>query len=104
MRNQLRLLSVWFVGIIFSCHAGECLVFGQEPLLQWRFDGAASPGQWLGDHGTPAEGPRSPKYPDFSDDNQSMAFAGHDGAILIKDHERGGFANVRFAAGRYIWF
>lgn len=33
-----------------------------------------------------------------------MSFAGHEGAILIKDHERGGFTNVRFGPGDTFGF
>ncbi|MEZ5943910.1 MAG: DUF1553 domain-containing protein [Planctomycetaceae bacterium] len=75
-----------------------------EPILQWRFDGAASAGHWIGEYGVPAEGPRSPKYPGFSDKNTAMTFAGHEGAILVKDHERGGFVNVRFDKGETFGF
>lgn len=102
--NQLRILSVWFVGVFLGGSASDFFVNAQEPILQWRFDGVASPGQWLGTHGTTAEGPRPPKYPDFSNSNRSMAFAGHEGAIVVKDHERGGFANVRFAVGETFGF
>jgi hypothetical protein len=70
-----------------------------EPLLEWHFDGAASPGSWLGQFGSTEAGPRAPRYPAFATDNLAMAFAGHEGAIVVKDHERGGFANIRFGAG-----
>ena len=33
-----------------------------------------------------------------------MAFAGHKGAIVVKDHERGGFTNVRFGEGDTFGF
>ncbi|WP_160311393.1 DUF1553 domain-containing protein [Rhodopirellula islandica] len=70
-----------------------------EPVLQWQFDGASQPGSWLGQHGTLESGPRPPKYPGFDRGNMAMPFAGHEGAILVKDHERGGFTNVRFGKG-----
>jgi hypothetical protein len=79
-------------------------VTGAEPILEWRFDGASSPGAWLGKFGTPADGPRPPKYPGFETNNQAMSFAGHDGAIVVKDHERGGFTNVRFGEGDTFGF
>ncbi|EMI22943.1 Cytochrome C, Planctomycete domain protein, partial [Rhodopirellula maiorica SM1] len=70
-----------------------------EPVAQWRFDGESSLGTWWGKTGTIADGPRPPKYPGFESSNTAMSFAGHKGAILIKDHERGGATNVRFGAG-----
>ncbi|MCA9058384.1 MAG: DUF1553 domain-containing protein [Planctomycetaceae bacterium] len=72
---------------------------GAEPILEWRFDGAASAGQWQGEPGVAEDGARPPKYPGFADTNRAMLFAGHKGAILIRDHERGGFSNVRFGSG-----
>ncbi len=70
-----------------------------NPVLEWRFDGKAQPGAWQGKYGTPAEGPRVPRYPGFAADNMASSFAGHEGWILVKDHERGGFTNVRFGVG-----
>jgi hypothetical protein len=75
-----------------------------EPILEWRFDGAASPGEWLGKSGESGEGPRPPKYPGFNTNNLAMSFTGHQGAIQIKDHERGGSANVRFGIGDTFGF
>lgn len=75
-----------------------------EPLLRWRFDGNSQPGEWLGKFGMPASGPRPPRYPGFESSNQAMSFAGHEGAIVIKDHERGGFTNVRFGIGDTFGF
>ena len=75
-----------------------------EPLLVWRFDGGTQAGAWLGEFGTPDSGPRPPKYPKFDAGNRAMAFAGHQGALLVKDHERGGFTNVRFGAGDTFGF
>lgn len=70
-----------------------------EPVLQWRFDGESQPGAWQGKFGAPANGPRAPRYPGFSAENKGSSFVGHEGWILVKDHERGGFTNVRFGAG-----
>ena len=78
--------------------------FAAEPILEWRFDGASQPGSWLGKFGTPAAGPRAPRYPGFEPTNQAMAFSGHRGAIVVKDHERGGFTNVRFGDGDTFGF
>ncbi len=72
---------------------------GSEPILEWRFDGESQPGAWLGKHGTPSHGPRPPRYPGFGDANKAMSFTGHEGALLIRDHERGGFTDVRFGLG-----
>ena len=33
-----------------------------------------------------------------------MSVTGHEGAIIIKDHQRGGFTNVRFGAGDTFGF
>jgi hypothetical protein len=75
-----------------------------EPILEWRFDGAPSPGAWQGKYGVSVSGPRAPKYFGFSTDNRAMSFAGHEGSILVKDHERGGFSNVRFGMGDTLAF
>lgn len=68
----------------------------EEPVLQWRFDDESLNGTWLGKPGTLADGPRPPKYPGFDSKNRAMSFTGHQGAIVIKDHERGGATNIRF--------
>jgi hypothetical protein len=70
-----------------------------EPILEWRFDGQASSGSWSGKSGAPVRGPRAPKYPAFDIANMAMPFTGHEGSILVKDHGRGGFSNVRFGKG-----
>lgn len=70
-----------------------------EPVLQWRFDGESQPGAWQGNFGTPANGPRTPRYPGFTAENMGSSFVGHEGWIVVKDHERGGFTDVRFGAG-----
>ncbi len=80
------------------------LAAATEPILEWRFDGAQSPGEWWGKPGSPAPGPRPPKYPDFSANNTALSIAGHEGAILVKDHERGGFTNIRFGKGDTFGF
>ena len=92
MNLRSRLFTLMLVAI-----AG--LGMSAEPILEWRFDGVPSPGEWLGKIGTLAEGPRPPRYPDFATNNEAMSFAGHKGAILIKDRERGGSTNVRFGKG-----
>lgn len=79
-------------------------VSGAEPILEWHFDGQSQPGAWLGKYGTPDKGPRPPQYPDFETDNQAMSFTGHEGALVIKDHERGGFTDVRFGNGDTFGF
>ncbi len=73
--------------------------FAVEPVVEWRFDGEPQTGTWLGKPGKPVEGPRKPKYPGFASSNTAMSFTGHEGALLIKDHERGGDTNVRFGHG-----
>ena len=70
-----------------------------EPILEWRFDGSSSPGSWQGKYGTPVPGPRAPKYPGFASNNMAMPIAGHESSIVLKDHERGGFNNIRFGKG-----
>ena len=92
MNSRIRLCALMLVAVAGLGMAGE-------PILEWRFDGAPSPGEWWGKTGTPAEGPRTPKYPDFGTNNWAISFAGHEGAILVKDHERGGFANIRYGLG-----
>ncbi|MCA9147508.1 MAG: hypothetical protein KDB05_32255, partial [Planctomycetales bacterium] len=54
-----------------------------EPILQWRFDGESQPGAWQGKFGTPADGPRTPRYPGFSAENRGATFVGHEGWILV---------------------
>ncbi|MEO8497614.1 MAG: hypothetical protein ABI614_21310 [Planctomycetota bacterium] len=73
--------------------------FAAEPVVEWRFDGESQVGTWLGKPGTLADGPWPPKYPGFEAGNTAMSFTGHQGAILIEDHESGGDANVRFDKG-----
>lgn len=75
-----------------------------EPILEWRFDGGSQPGSWVGTFGTPDDGPQPPRYPGFESSNQAMSFTGHEGAILIRDHERGGFTNTRFGLGDTFGF
>ncbi|MCG6158090.1 DUF1553 domain-containing protein [Rubinisphaera margarita] len=91
----LVLIAMVFCGVSLSA---------AEPILQWRFDGHAQPGAWEGTFGKPAEGPRSPRYPDFNERNQAIAISGHKGWILLKDHERGGFTNIRFGIGDTFGF
>lgn len=72
---------------------------GAEPLLRWTFDGEAQPGAWEEKFGTSENGPRPPRYPGFDLENRAMAFSGHEGWIVVKDQERGGFTDIRFSAG-----
>ncbi|MHC4878001.1 MAG: DUF1553 domain-containing protein [Planctomycetota bacterium] len=80
------------------------LAVATEPILEWKFDGNSQPGAWVGKFGVSADGPRPPRYPGFEAINHAMSFAGHEGAIVIKDHERGGFTNVRFGDGDTFGF
>lgn len=77
-------------------------------ILEWRFDGAsAEPGKWQGKSKLSdvlAEGPRAPRYPGFDENNTGAVFPGKDASILVKDHEKGGAANVRFGAGESFAF
>ncbi len=101
LRVKPKVVTALAVLILFS--AGRALA--AEPVIQWRFDGESQLGTesqlgiWLGKPGTLADGPRSPKYPGFETNNTAMTFSGHEGAIQIKDHERGGATNVRFGSG-----
>ncbi|MCA9245471.1 MAG: hypothetical protein KDA42_00120, partial [Planctomycetales bacterium] len=79
-------------------------VSAADPILEWAFDGESQAGAWVGKFGTPVDGPRPPKYPAFEALNRAMSFAGHEGAIDVKDHERGGFVNVRFGKGDTFGF
>ncbi|MCA9079044.1 MAG: DUF1553 domain-containing protein [Planctomycetaceae bacterium] len=92
----------WLTALGVMLAGGICA--RAEPILEWRFDGAASAGQWVGEPATVDEGPSPPKYPGFEGGNRSMSFTGHLGAILVKDHERGGFANIRFGQGETFGF
>lgn len=91
VNKLLRILALLTLGLFPASAA--------EPILSWRFDGEAAPGSWSGKHGTPVPGPRPPKYPGFPSDNMALSLKGQEGALLVKDHERGGFANIRFGAG-----
>ena len=92
IRNRQAVSAALILAVASVAAAGE-------PVVEWRFDGESQPGAWLGTFGTPASGPRPPKYPGFESTNTAMSFTGHEGAILVKDHERGGFTNVRFGNG-----
>jgi hypothetical protein len=67
-------------------------------VLQWNFDGNQEHGK------SPSEvaGLHLPDYPDFATNNRSGFFDGKSGFIVVKDHERGGSANLRFDAGDSI--
>ena len=97
----MKIITTFSVAILF---ATINFAIAAEPILEWRFDGAASPGTWTPKFGTPDDGPRPPRYPRFEDTNRAMSFTGHEGAIEIKDHERGGFTNVRYGIGDTFGF
>ena len=96
-------LSVWatFAAFLFLATS---LAVATEPVLRWRFDGESQPGAWQGKFGAPVEGPREPRYPGFPAENQGATFVGHEGWILVKDHQRGGFTNVRYGLGDTLAF
>ena len=77
---------------------------GTDPVLEWSFDGETQPGTWEGKPGKAESGPKPPRYPDFAPENQAGAFTGHEGWIVVKDHERGGATNVRFGTGETFAF
>ncbi|PQO35617.1 DUF1553 domain-containing protein [Blastopirellula marina] len=95
--NRPRLRSACGLAVLLSLATAG--VAQAEPILQWRFDGQAQAGAWQGKFGTPTDGPQTPRYPSFSAENRATAFAGHEGCLVVKDHERGGFTNIRFGAG-----
>lgn len=100
LRISPHVLATYFTLLLT---AGGVTAAG-DPILEWRFDGEPQPGAWHGKFGTPASGPRSPRYPGFPPSNNGATFLGHEGWILVKDHERGGFTNVRFGSGDTIAF
>lgn len=78
-----------------------------QPILEWNFDGVAGPGNWIGDAATAQKdvaGPRTPKYPDFDNANGGGYFPGGNAGILVKDHEKGGTANIRFGKDDSLTF
>ena len=90
--NMALVIVTWLVVSANIANAGE-------PLLQWRFDGLSQPGAWEGKFGALVDGPRAPRYPEFTAENQAATFVGHEGCILLKDHQRGGFTDIRFGLG-----
>ena len=92
----------YLVSTLFLTTGG--VVTAAEPILEWRFDGESQTDVWEGKSGTPADGPQPPQYPGFGVENRAMSFAGHEGWIVIKDHERGGLTNVRFGKGDTFGF
>lgn len=77
-----------------------------EVVLQWKFDGTEEAGEWQGKTGqaqakgeTKAEGPRAPRYPTFDRENLAAYFENKESFLVVKDHERGGPANLRFGLG-----
>ncbi len=76
-----------------------------ETVLQWKFDGAEEAGEWKGKLGKGdgrAEGPRAPRYPSFDRENKAGYFEDSNAYLVVKDHERGGPANLRFGLGETI--
>lgn len=82
--------------------------FAAESLLEWRFDGKSNePGEWLGKtklSDVIDDGPQAPSYPGFDKKNQAALFPGKDAWIIVKDHEQGGKANIRFGTGDALAF
>lgn len=77
------------------------------PVLEWRFDGVAGPGNWFGkavSEQDGAAGPEAPRYPGFDENNGGGYFPGGDSGIIVHDHGNGGTANVRFAEGDSFTF
>ncbi len=88
-------VAVGMLATVGHALAGE----SAQPIVEWRFDDESLSGSWWGKAGTPAAGPQPPQYPGFATNNTAMSFAGHQGAIVVQDHQRGGATNVRFGAG-----
>ncbi|WP_417849189.1 DUF1553 domain-containing protein [Thalassoglobus sp.] len=101
---RVSLIVVTTFAVLMLPASGVVAEGENEPILEWRFDGESQPGSWQGKFGATASGPRPPRYPGFSATNNSATFVGHEGWILVKDHERGGFTNVRFGAGETFAF
>lgn len=78
-----------------------------EPLLEWDFDTAVGPGVFFGEavkKQADAKGPTAPRYPDFPGRNRGAFFPGGNAGIVVKDHERGGTADIRFRGGDAFTF
>ncbi len=76
-----------------------------QPFLQWDFETAEQPGQWLGKaklSEPSAEGPREPKYHGFDNGNRAGFFPGSDAFLLVKDRAHGGSHDLAFGAGDSI--
>lgn len=96
-----RLLSFSLCLLLFS--PGVQAEDSGEPILEWKFDDTIAPGVWKGKAGhVSGKGPRAPIYPGHPSDNLAARLSGKDGYLLIKDHEKGGTGNVRFAVGETI--
>lgn len=102
--NRLRnLQGLWlFSALVLLLPAGHS--DAADPILEWRFDGSSQAGAWEGKFGKSVDGPQTPKYPEFPKDNHAISLTGHEGWLLVKDHERGGFTNVRFDSGETFGF
>lgn len=78
-----------------------------EPVMEWTFDTVAGPGAFFGDSvekQVDAKGPQAPRYPDFAPNNRGGFFPGGNAGIVVKDHEKGGTANIRFGKGDAFTF
>lgn len=81
------------------------LAAAPEVLLQWKFDGAEEADEWQGKLGKDertAEGPRPPRYPGFAPGNRAGYFEDANSFLVVKDHERGGPANLRVGLGETL--
>lgn len=97
--NRLLAVLALILGCASVSHAAS------ETVLQWKFDGAEEAGEWQGKLGKgdgKAEGPRAPRYPGFDKENRAGYFEDSNAYLVVKDHERGGPANLRFGLGEMI--
>jgi len=105
IRPILGILSTLVLAACFSARAAEPIPV--EPILEWGFDSVAGPGVFFGDAiGKQKEvaGPEAPRYPKFPDKNGGAFFPGGDAGIVVKDHEKGGNADIRFRKGDAFTF
>ncbi len=78
-----------------------------KTILQWKFDGAKEAGEWQGALGKGdglQEGPLPDRYPGFEKGNKAGYFQDKDAFLVVKDRERGGSTDVRFALGDTFFF
>ncbi len=101
--SPIPILSLAFAVLALGC--ADPARAESEIVLQWKFDGAEEAGEWQGKLGKgdgKAEGPRAPRYPSFDRKNLAGYFEDHNAYLVVKDHERGGPANLRFDLGETI--